>query len=177
MVEAATDPHAASVARLARHAAPLLNLNPEHAFWAGLLHDVGKRAMPAELLNATRPLTPAEWVVMRRHAELGAALIAERWPAAPPCVLHAVRHHHERTDGRGYPDGLTALPQLTALVAACDVLDALVSDRPYRPAYPAGEALAIHRTTLLPPLALQAACEAYVQQGSRAPVQVAAGHV
>lgn len=147
--------HVVRVAVLARRSAPLVGLRPDFAYAAGLLHDVGKLILPAEVLGAPRPLTEGERRWMRRHPEEGALVIARLWPECPEEIVHAVRHHHEREDGSGYPDGLRSLPGLTALIAACDVWDAVAYDRPYRAALPAPDVaahvlgLALPSTTLL----------------------------
>ena len=98
---------------------------------AGLLHDVGKIAIPRALLDKPTALTEEEAGVLRDHAAVGAWMVG---PFVPSDVAHAVRHHHERFDGRGYPAGLGAadLPWVTRAVAVADTYDALVSRRPYR---------------------------------------------
>ncbi|MPY67916.1 HD domain-containing protein [Deinococcus sp. SDU3-2] len=145
------DPHHAQrVAHLACLTAPHLRLNPHHAFVAGLLHDLGKLGLPPGLLEAPRRLTPHELAHVRRHPRLGAQMTARLWPDCPPCVLHAIAYHHEREHGGGYPHGLSDLPPLTALIAACDVWDALTSERPYRPAIPPTEAQALLEQERLP---------------------------
>jgi putative nucleotidyltransferase with HDIG domain len=98
---------------------------------AGLLHDVGKIAIPRALLDKPTALTEEEAGVLRDHAAVGAWMVG---PFVPSDVAHAVRHHHERFDGRGYPAGLGAadLPWMTRAVAVADTYDALVSPRPYR---------------------------------------------
>jgi putative nucleotidyltransferase with HDIG domain len=98
---------------------------------AGLLHDVGKVAIPRALLDKPGALTEEEAGVLRDHAAVGGWMVG---PFVPSDVAHAVRHHHERFDGRGYPAGLGAadLPWMTRAVAVADTYDALVSQRPYR---------------------------------------------
>ena len=98
----------------------------------GLIHDIGKMTTPPEILNAPRRLTQNEMNVMRRHAEAGGAMIA-----AIPLLAHhtpAVRGHHERLDGRGYPDGLgaTHIPLSARIVAVADSFNAMIGNRPYR---------------------------------------------
>lgn len=101
---------------------------------AGLLHDIGKIGVPETVLGKRGPLGPEEWALMRRHPVIGAQIIApfEFLAAGVP----AVRHHHERWNGSGYPDGLAgeAIPLGARIVAVADVYDALTSTRPYRPA-------------------------------------------
>jgi putative nucleotidyltransferase with HDIG domain len=107
-----------------------------------LLHDVGKLAVPAGILAKPGPLTDGELAVVRRHAAIGATLL--RLAGAPPEVAALARHHHERLDGSGYPDGMVA-PEISAalrILVVCDVYDALLSDRPYSPPWPPRSALA-----------------------------------
>jgi diguanylate cyclase (GGDEF)-like protein/putative nucleotidyltransferase with HDIG domain len=107
---------------------------------AGLLHDVGKIGIPDVILTKSGRLTADEFAVIQQHPEIG-----ERMLAAVPFlreILPAVRHHHERWDGRGYPDGLSgsAIPAEAAILAVADSLDAMTSSRTYRPALPFAEA-------------------------------------
>ena len=109
-----------------------------------LLHDVGKALIPSAILNKPGPLTPEEMWVMRRHADLGADLLAKD-DRFEPEIVDVVRYHHERLDGSGYPEGLKGeqIADLVRLVAICDVHSALTERRVYRPALEAGEAQAI----------------------------------
>ena len=102
--------------------------------YAALLHDVGKVAVPSEILLKPGPLTDAEWVTMRSHAATGGSLV-QRIPAFAH-LAPAVRASHERWDGAGYPDGLAGerIPLAARIIAACDTYEAIVTDRPYRPA-------------------------------------------
>jgi putative nucleotidyltransferase with HDIG domain len=112
---------------------------------AGLLHDIGKIGVPESVLGKPGPLSPEEWDQMRRHPIIGAQIVApfESFAAA----AHVIRHHHERWDGSGYPDGLAgeAILRGARIVAVADVWDALTSARPYRPALSRASALAILR--------------------------------
>jgi HD-GYP domain-containing protein (c-di-GMP phosphodiesterase class II) len=98
----------------------------------GLIHDIGKMTTPPEILMAPRRLTTTEMNVMRRHAEDGGAIIT----AIPLLAQHtpAVRWHHERLDGRGYPDGLAAakIPLAARIVSVADSFNAMIGNRPYR---------------------------------------------
>jgi two-component system cell cycle response regulator len=97
-----------------------------------LLHDVGKFAIPDQILNKTGSLDSAEWIFMKQHTLIGERIIA----AAPALadVARFVRSTHERYDGTGYPDGLVgdATPLIARIVAVCDAYDAIITKRPYR---------------------------------------------
>jgi HD-GYP domain-containing protein (c-di-GMP phosphodiesterase class II) len=99
-----------------------------------LLHDVGKVAIPDEILSKPGPLDASEWAFMKRHTVIGERIIS----AAPAlaAVASFVRSTHERCDGRGYPDGLAGddIPLISRIVAVCDAYDAMVTDRAYRDA-------------------------------------------
>ena len=98
-----------------------------------MLHDVGKIAVPSEILLKPGPLTEEEWVVMRSHAAVGGELVARIDAFAH--LAPAVRASHERWDGGGYPDGLAGeqIPLAARIIAACDTYDAIVTDRPTAP--------------------------------------------
>ena len=113
----------------------------DDAVRAAELHDIGKLAIPAEILNKPGPLEPDEWEVIRTHTVVGERVLL----AAPALssVAPLVRASHERFDGSGYPDGLAgeAIPLGARIVTACDAFDAITSDRPYRAARSIEEAL------------------------------------
>jgi diguanylate cyclase (GGDEF)-like protein/putative nucleotidyltransferase with HDIG domain len=100
---------------------------------AGLLHDVGKIGVPDSILNKPDALTYDEYEQMKTHAVLGAAIIKA---ADMPVEAYWVRHHHERIDGTGYPDGLSAaeIPLQSRIIHVADAFEAMTSDRPYRKA-------------------------------------------
>jgi putative nucleotidyltransferase with HDIG domain len=110
---------------------------------AGLLHDVGKLAIPEHILNKPGRLTPAEFEIMKRHAPIGADILSVI--GLPYAVAPIVRHHHESWDGTGYPDGLAGdrIPIGSRIIAVVDCFDALTSDRPYRPRMEDRDALQI----------------------------------
>jgi ribonuclease P protein subunit RPR2 len=99
-----------------------------------LLHDVGKVAVPDAILFKPAPLTGEERVLMERHPVIGSEILREIDFLGDAKLV--VRHHHERWDGRGYPDGLAGeeIPQAARVFAVADTLDALTTARPYRPA-------------------------------------------
>ncbi len=136
--------HSERVGALARRLAGALGLPPaeiDMVTQAGLLHDIGKIGVPETVLRKRGPLDQSEWGLMRNHPLIGAQIVAPFDFFAGSGL--AIRHHHERWDGSGYPDGLAgcAIPLGARIVAVADVFDALTSDRPYRGALPAGTAL------------------------------------
>jgi HD-GYP domain-containing protein (c-di-GMP phosphodiesterase class II) len=106
------------------------------------LHDIGKLTVSEHILRKQGPLSEAELEEVRGHPEAGARMVelVKTLRAAVPCV----RHHHERWDGRGYPEGRagTAIPAEARVLAVVDAFDAITSDRPYRRALPAVHAIA-----------------------------------
>jgi putative nucleotidyltransferase with HDIG domain len=130
-----TSRHSDEVSSLAVHVGAALGLTGVELLELELgarLHDVGKLRVPAEILRKPGPLTDAEREVMRLHALWGAEMVAEI--AGLESVALIVRFHHERVDGRGYPDGLSGdrIPLASRVLAACDAYGAMTSDRPYR---------------------------------------------
>jgi putative nucleotidyltransferase with HDIG domain len=107
----------------------------------GLLHDIGKIGVPTAILDKPGPLTPEEFAIVRSHPAIGARILAPvgAFRRALPLVLH----HHEMLDGTGYPHGLKdeQIPLIVRILTVADVFDALVSDRPYRQAWPIEKAL------------------------------------
>ncbi len=108
---------------------------------AGLLHDVGKIGIPDRVLQKPDELAPDEWAMMQRHPDLGARILGDN--PALAAVVPLVRHHHERFDGRGYPDQLGGndIPLGAAIVGLADAFDTMTSDRPYRRARTIDQAL------------------------------------
>jgi len=112
-------------------------LSPEleaAATCAAALHDVGKLAIAQEVLARAGPLSDEEWGAVKRHSGIGAAIVQLLAPRAPEVAL-AVRSHHERWDGSGYPDGLSeeAIPLSGRIIAVADTLDAVTHHRSYSP--------------------------------------------
>jgi HD-GYP domain-containing protein (c-di-GMP phosphodiesterase class II) len=112
----------------------------EHLRIAAHLHDLGKIGVPDEILHKPGPLDATEWSIMREHPVWGARAL-ESVPGFR-AAARAVRGHHERWDGGGYPDGLAgeAIPVAARIIAACDAYEAMTSTRPYRPALAVTEA-------------------------------------
>jgi diguanylate cyclase (GGDEF)-like protein/putative nucleotidyltransferase with HDIG domain len=109
---------------------------------ASLLHDIGKLAVPEHIISKPGKLTPEEFEKMKVHPVVGAEILESvRFPYP---VVPIVRHHHEKWDGSGYPDGLRAeaIPLGARILSAVDCFDALSSDRQYRPALPIDESMA-----------------------------------
>ena len=103
---------------------------------AGLLHDIGKMAVPDDILKKPGSLTVAQIAIMRTHPDQGCRLLG-RNSSMPAVVLDVCRHHHERVDGSGYPFGLKgdAISRASRIAAICDVYDALTSNRTYKDAW------------------------------------------
>jgi len=111
--------------------------------WAGIVHDIGKVVVPDSILLKPGPLTPEEMDVMRKHSVVGERICAPLKSFRP--VLPIIRHHHEKRDGSGYPDGMRGeeIPLTARILQLADVYDALTTDRPYRTAVPSEEALQV----------------------------------
>ncbi len=136
--------HSERVGALARRLATARAMPEDEAdtlAQAGLLHDIGKIGVPEAVLRKQGPLADDEWEMMRRHPVVGAQIVAPFEFFAAGAL--AIRHHHERWDGSGYPDRLagTSIPAGARVVAVADVYDALTSDRPYRAALSPSAAL------------------------------------
>jgi putative nucleotidyltransferase with HDIG domain len=139
----ASDPytagHSRAVAIYSRDIADRMGLPPsacERAYLCGLVHDIGKVGLPASLLGKEGPLTLEERRLMQDHSVIGERILRE--VAAYDDVASVVRHHHERIDGEGYPDGIAGeeIPQLSKIIAVADAYNAMTSDRPYRDGMP-----------------------------------------
>lgn len=129
--------HLDGVSDLAVTAAEELGLDARevaHVRLVAQLHDIGKVAIPSEIINKRGPLDDAEWGFMKRHTLIGERIVLAA-PALAP-VASSVRSSHERADGAGYPDGLLGedIPLASRIVFVADSFEAMVSDRPYRAA-------------------------------------------
>jgi HD-GYP domain-containing protein (c-di-GMP phosphodiesterase class II) len=131
-----TAEHAVEVARLSRLVGMELGMNEDELEWlmhGALLHDLGKLGVADEILGKPGTLTEEEWALVKCHSEIGARMIEplEILSRAVPVV----RHHHERPDGTGYPDGLEGeeIPLGARIVAAVDAFDVMLRRRHYRP--------------------------------------------
>ncbi|MBI5024357.1 MAG: HD domain-containing protein [Candidatus Omnitrophica bacterium] len=104
----------------------------ENIYIAGLLHDIGKIAIPEAILNKQGKLTEDEYAVMKQHTMRGSEILKPL--SLPKEALEGIHHHHEHFDGNGYPDGLKdgQIPMAAAIMAVADAFDAMTSDRPYR---------------------------------------------
>ena len=141
---AAAHGHSSAVADLAARIASAMGCGPERLSrlrLAAMLHDVGKIAVPEAILRKPAPLTDAEMAIVRTHAEAGAE-IAGRIDGLEP-IAAWIRHSHEHVDGSGYPVGLRHddIPLESRILLVADAFDAMTSDRAYRAAMPATEAL------------------------------------
>jgi putative nucleotidyltransferase with HDIG domain len=141
----ATSEHSRDIAELVPQVGRMLGIHGEaneELELAARFHDIGKVAVPEEVLRKPGPLDSHEWALMACHVEWGAELLRH----LPECesIARIVRHHHERYDGEGYPDGLKGeeIPLASRIITVCDAYGAMVSDRPYRRAMPHNRALA-----------------------------------
>jgi putative nucleotidyltransferase with HDIG domain len=137
--DVSTEEHTRRVALLAARVGEELKLSAtarRHLAVGGLLHDIGKLAVPLDVLNKPGKLTDEEFDTIKRHPSDGRKLL-EELGGFPEAVRGLVSDHHERLDGSGYPRGLKAAEMSveTRILAVCDVYDALVSDRVYRAAW------------------------------------------
>ncbi len=109
----------------------------------GIIHDIGKIGVSDSILHKPGPLDPIELPQMQAHVAIGESIVKPLRSTSG--LLPIIRHHHERFDGSGYPDGLRAreIPRAARIVSVCDAFDALVNDRPYRMRRTTEEALAV----------------------------------
>jgi response regulator RpfG family c-di-GMP phosphodiesterase len=139
-----TGDHSKAVFDLSVAVARTLGLSEDDVIDIGqvaLLHDIGKVGVPDAVLQKPGPLDDAEWTIMREHPAIGARIVASIDGLAH--LAPAIRAEHERWDGGGYPDGLAGdqIPLASQICLVCDSWHAMTSDRPYRAAMPASDAL------------------------------------
>jgi putative nucleotidyltransferase with HDIG domain len=139
-----------------------------HVARSGLVHDIGKITTPTKILNAPRALDEEEMTIMRGHAMAGAAIVSEI--ALASHLTPIVRSHHERFDGRGYPDGTSggAIPTAARIVAVADAFNAMIGRRPYRPPFSpsiALERLEAGRGTQFDPIVVDAMIDVVTNRG------------
>lgn len=164
--------HSQRVAEYAKRLAIALGYDDgfvELVFETGTLHDVGKIGVPDGVLKKTTRLNDEEFDFIRRHPEMGERIVSQIPQLRDS--LPGIRHHHERWDGRGYPDALAGeeIPLIARVLALADTFDAMTSDRPYRPGMDEETALAeIERNagTQFDPALVPAFCIA-IRQGRR----------
>ncbi len=137
--------HSVAVCAMMVALAKQLGLDEEQtrlAGLAGLMHDLGKAAMPMEILNKPGKLTDTEFSIIKTHPEEGCRLLKAS-EGVDPAVLDVCLHHHEKMDGSGYPQGLKAdqISLLAKMGAICDVYDAITSNRPYKIGWDPAESL------------------------------------
>ena len=140
-----TQGHSQKVSAYAALIAEALGMNDaevDEIRLAGILHDIGKVAIPETILNKAGPLNPDEWETMKSHVHFGARILEPLAPLAR--VRGMIRHHHEFFDGSGYPDAISGdkIPLGARILAIADAYDTITSDRTYKKARPAAEALA-----------------------------------
>jgi putative two-component system response regulator len=140
-----TEAHTERVGMSARRLGEAIGLKEEvldDLLWGGVIHDIGKIGVPDFILQKKGPLDPDEIILMRQHVLVGEEICRPLRSAHD--LLPIIRHHHERWDGKGYPDELAGenIPITARIVAVCDSFDALISDRPYRKGLTHSDALA-----------------------------------
>lgn len=129
--------HSQRVAEYVKKIAERLNLSPgeiESIIWAASIHDLGKIDIPEGVLSKPTPLEDDEWGIVRKHSAVGADIVDRI--SFHPTARGIIRHHHERFDGSGYPNGIAGdmIPLGARILAVADAFEAMTSDRPYRPA-------------------------------------------
>jgi putative nucleotidyltransferase with HDIG domain len=143
--------------------------------FGSLLHDIGKLRTPDEIINKPGKLTEEEWAIIKRHPEDGQQML-DRIGGVLAEVGLVVRHHHERWDGAGYPDGIAGedIPLAARIICACDAYSAMTTNRSYRAAMPVADAVAELRkctSTQFDPQVVEALV-AVVEREAPAPLSV-----
>ena len=166
--------HSARVSKLARQMAGRMGFTEEQQEEikvAGLLHDIGKIGIPEAILSKPGRLTDEEWGYVRSHPQIGDSILAQIGSERLASIRLVVRHHHEKLDGTGYPDGLKGddVPIGARLLAVADAYDAMTSNRPYRTPFSseaAIEELLKNAGTQFDPDAVNALIEARAERSS-----------
>jgi putative nucleotidyltransferase with HDIG domain len=135
--------HSVRVAKYSRMIAEKMGMSEteqENVYYCGLLHDIGKIAVPNEIINGTEALSNDEYSVVMMHPSVGADILNEI--KSLPEMSIGARYHHERYDGKGYPDGIAGedIPLFARIIAVADSYDAMTSNRSYRSYLPQKEA-------------------------------------
>ena len=135
--------HSTRVAKYSRMIAEKMGLSAkeqENVYYSGLLHDIGKIAVPDEIIKGEGDLSNAEYSMVMTHPSVGAEILSEI--KSLPDMAVGARYHHERYDGKGYPEGLAGekIPLLARIIAVADSYDAMTSNRSYRSYLPQNEA-------------------------------------
>lgn len=130
-----TSGHSTRVADMAYNLGVVLGMTPEELklmHIAGDLHDIGKIGVPDNVLNKPSTLEADEWELMKKHSDIGCNILSK--VSTLKYISEIVLYHHERWDGKGYPKGLkeNEIPFASRILAICDSIDAMKSDRPYR---------------------------------------------
>lgn len=139
-----TGGHLWRVAQFAELLGRTVGLDRDTLFLAtigGYLHDLGKISVPDAVLGKQGPLTDQEYAVIKTHPGVGVQLLAAH--PLGGLVVDAVGYHHERPDGRGYPDALDEIPMVSRIIAIADTFDAMTSTRPYRKGMPVEKAVSL----------------------------------
>ncbi|MEJ8544056.1 HD-GYP domain-containing protein [Brevibacillus borstelensis] len=139
-----TSGHSQRVAHWGREIARAIGMPPDkvdEVYFGGILHDIGKIGIEDHILNKKGKLTPEEYDKIKQHTVIGYEIILQAGMFHE--LLPAIRSHHERIDGKGYPDGLKGdeIPLMARILAISDAFDAMVADRPYRKGLPVEDAL------------------------------------
>lgn len=134
-----TNGHSVRVAEYSRLIAKMLNMSQQEQddiYRMGLLHDIGKIGVPDEIINKTSRLTDEEYAVIKTHPIIGAEILGNM--SELPDIAIGAKYHHERYDGRGYPEGLSgeSIPLVARVIGVADAYDAMTSNRSYREVMP-----------------------------------------